>query len=179
MKNEYELYLENRNNPKKINALKTAVIMSVMMIIAVGSVGAIMVNTDNAYEWVYGYTTTTSFTTDTVQTRLLTIFNEDRSTYGVSPATLNYDLSNRSYYRAIDVRDYGVGEDPYYSRESIFIVNKEDFGRSYYNSPGQFVDVWRNIVPRFRTNELNQGYKNVGIGVAEGFGNYYIVVRWE
>jgi hypothetical protein len=173
MKNEYEIYLENRYKPKKIRRFKTALIISLIMIIAVGTVGATM------YQQVYGYVTDTRFTPSEVQNRLFKIFNEDRSQFGVSPVTFDAELSNRSYYRAMDVRDYGVSEDPSYLHEDIFAVSQEAFSRSYYNSPGQYVDLWRNTDRRFNYNELDRDNSRVGIGVVEGDGLYYIVVRWE
>jgi uncharacterized protein YkwD len=178
MKNEYELYLENKYNPKpktqpRPKRFKTLLILSIVMIVTVGVVGA------TAYNTVYSYTTNTKFTTVDVQNRLFKIFNEDRSQYGVSPVTFDAELSNRSYYRAMDVRDYGVTVDKSYLHENIFVVSSEAFSRSYYHSTSQYVDLWRNTDRRFNMNELDRDNQRVGIGVTEGDGMYYIVVRWE
>ena len=173
MKNEYELYLENRHKPKKTVGFKTIVIISLIMIVAVSTVGA------TVYQQASSNTNSKMYTPEMAQGKLYKLFCDDRSDYGVSPAVFDSELSNRSYYRAMDVRDYGVGEDPSYLHEDIFIVNQEAFGRSYYSSPGQFVDRWRNEDRRFFLNELDRDNTRVGIGVAEGNGNFYIVVRWE
>jgi len=150
---------------------KSLILIALIFIVAIGTVSA------NMYQ-VYGYVSTI-FTPQTVQSRLLSAFNEDRSVYGVYHVVLDPELSNRSYYRAMDIRDYNLEEDVTYLREDIFIVSKEEFSRSYYNSPGMFVDTWRNTDKRFRLNELNRDNGRVGIGVAEGNDKFYIVIRWE
>jgi hypothetical protein len=155
--------------PKTNN--KSLILIALIFIVVIGTASA------NMYQ-VYGYVSTI-FTPQTVQSRLLSAFNEDRSIYGVYHVVLDPELSNRSYYRAMDIRDYNLEKDATYLREDIFIVSKEEFSRSYYNSPGIFVDTWRNTDKRFRLNELNRDNGRVGIGVAEGNNNFYIVVRWE
>ncbi len=88
-------------------------------------------------------------------------------------------IPKNCYNCAMDVRDHNIGEDKSYTREDIFIVSQAEFGRSYYHSPEQVVDEWKNTNLRFKTNELNRDYTKVGIGVVEGKGNFYVVVRWE
>jgi uncharacterized protein YkwD len=174
-----QIYPRTKKPDKQTSCVSKIGIKLMIIPFVVLVVLAIGVNAQSIWT-VYEYRTTGhAFTTDEAQARLLKLFNEDRNTYAVNPVLLDHESSNRSYYRAMDVRDYQMGEDKSYTRESIFVVSQSEFGRSYYHSPEAIVDTWRNTNPRFRLNELNRDYTTVGIGVAEGNGNFYIVIRWE
>jgi uncharacterized protein YkwD len=159
--------------PRTSHRMAVVAIAVILIVLTVG------VNAETIWANYEFRTTGHAYTPEEAQHRLLSVFNEDRNLYAVGTVRLDTELGNRSYYRAMDVRDYNVGEDVGYTREDIFVVSEAEFGRSYYHSPEAIVDTWRNTDHRFRMNELNRDYTNVGIGVSEGNGNFYIVVRWE
>ncbi len=108
------------------------------------------------------------------------LVNEIRTQNGLSPLTLDWELSRVARYKSQDMRDKGYFSHTSPTYGSPFAMMKS-FGISYrtageniakgYASPKAVVDGWMNS-PGHRANILNSSFTHIGVGYVAS-GNYW------
>lgn len=114
------------------------------------------------------------------EAEVVRLVNEVRAENGLSPLTLNWELSRVARYKSQDMKDKGYFShtSPTYGTPFQMIRN---FGLSYrtageniargYATPKAVMDGWMNS-PSHKANILKASYKQIGVGyVAQG--NYW------
>lgn len=105
------------------------------------------------------------------------LVNEIRRSRGLSPLTLDWQLSRVARYKSQDMKDKGYFSHTSPTYGSPFNMMKS-FGITYktageniakgYSTPAAVVDAWMNS-PGHRANILNSSFTHIGVGyVAEG-----------
>ena len=105
------------------------------------------------------------------------LVNEIRKSRGLSPLTLDWQLSRVARYKSQDMKDKGYFSHTSPTYGSPFNMMKS-FGITYktageniakgYSTPAAVVDAWMNS-PGHRANILNSSFTHIGVGyVAEG-----------
>lgn len=105
------------------------------------------------------------------------LVNEIRRSRGLSPLTLDWQLSRVARYKSQDMKDKGYFSHTSPTYGSPFNMMK-NFGITYktageniakgYATPAAVVDAWMNS-PGHRANILNSSFTHIGVGyVAEG-----------
>jgi uncharacterized protein YkwD len=61
---------------------------------------------------------------------------------------------------------------------NVFVIPKISWAISGYDAQQQMFDALENNDNSFRTNVLNSGFRNTGVGVTSDGYNYYIAVKW-
>ena len=108
------------------------------------------------------------------------LINEIRRSRGLSPLTLDWQISRVARYKSLDMKDKGYFSHTSPTYGSPFNMMKS-FGITYktageniakgYATPAAVVDAWMNS-PGHRANILNSSFTHIGVGyVAEG--NYW------
>jgi len=116
--------------------------------------------------------------------QVLDLVNAERAKAGLSPVTLNAELSRMATIKAEDMRDnhYFSHESPTYGSPfdmmSSFGIKYSYAGENIaagQKTPDEVMKGWMNS-PGHKANILNEHYTQIGIGVAKGgsYGTYWV-----
>ena len=114
---------------------------------------------------------------------LILRINSERLAYNLPPVEIDRSLTDQAERRSQEIRDSPMAYTPLSGQNpgeitDVFRYPKLSWAASSINLEPPLFDTWIAEDADFQRDILNNGYRNIGIGIASDGYNYYIVTKW-